>query len=56
MYALFYDSKWLELTNLAHQEEQWANDPNAFIAQDSEETILYSARVAGSDLLGVRLF
>ncbi|KAJ2917840.1 hypothetical protein MD484_g2556, partial [Candolleomyces efflorescens] len=32
-------------------EETWANNPNAFIAQEDDETQQYSVRVAGFDLL-----
>ncbi|TFK26759.1 ARM repeat-containing protein [Coprinopsis marcescibilis] len=34
-------------------EETWANNANAFIAQEEDETVQYSVRVAGFDLLGV---
>ncbi|CAL1694900.1 unnamed protein product [Somion occarium] len=42
---------WVQMSN--EDEEQWANDPNAFVAQDSDETLQYSTRVAGFDLLSV---
>ncbi|RXW18578.1 hypothetical protein EST38_g7277 [Candolleomyces aberdarensis] len=32
-------------------EDNWANNPNAFIAQEDDETQQYSVRVAGFDLL-----
>ncbi|KII94307.1 hypothetical protein PLICRDRAFT_50286 [Plicaturopsis crispa FD-325 SS-3] len=34
-------------------EETWASDANAFVAQEDDETQQYSVRVAGFDLLGV---
>ncbi|KAF8641001.1 hypothetical protein AX17_000646 [Amanita inopinata Kibby_2008] len=33
-------------------EETWGTSPNAFIAQEEDETLAYSVRVAGFDLLG----
>jgi hypothetical protein len=38
------------------QEETWANNANAFIAQEEDTTQSYSPRVAGFDLLSVRSF
>jgi importin-9 len=35
------------------QEETWANDPNAFVAQEDDDTQAYSVRVAGFDLFAV---
>ncbi len=35
------------------QETEWAHDPNAFVAQESEESTSYSVRVAGFDLIDV---
>ena len=37
------------------QEEEWANNANAFVAQESDDTLSYSVRMAGFDLLGVSL-
>jgi importin-9 len=35
------------------QEETWASNANAFVAQEFDETQAYSVRVAGFDLLAV---
>lgn len=32
-------------------EDNWANDANAFIADEEDETLAYSLRIAGADLL-----
>ena len=37
------------------QEESWATDANAFVAQEDDETLSYSVRIAGFDLLGASL-
>ncbi|PWY97415.1 ARM repeat-containing protein [Testicularia cyperi] len=34
-------------------EENWANDANAFIADEDDETMTYSLRIAAADLLGL---
>ncbi|EJF67437.1 ARM repeat-containing protein [Dichomitus squalens LYAD-421 SS1] len=47
---------WFEgdnLSNLVTLEEEWANNANAFVAQESDDTLSYSVRMAGFDLLGV---
>lgn len=36
------------------QEETWATNANAFVAQEEDDTQSYSVRVAGFDFLGVR--
>ncbi|KAJ7665464.1 ARM repeat-containing protein [Mycena polygramma] len=41
--------KFLQMTN--EDEESWASNPNAFVAQEEDETQQYSVRVAGFDLL-----
>ncbi|KAJ7459076.1 armadillo-type protein [Mycena galericulata] len=40
---------FLQMTN--DDEETWATNPNAFVAQEEDETQPYSVRVAGFDLL-----
>ncbi|KAF7337532.1 ARM repeat-containing protein [Mycena sanguinolenta] len=40
---------FLQMTN--EDEETWATNPNAFVAQEEDETQQYSVRVAGFDLL-----
>ncbi|KAJ7897218.1 armadillo-type protein [Mycena olivaceomarginata] len=40
---------FLQMTN--EDEETWAANPNAFVAQEEDETQPYSVRVAGFDLL-----
>ncbi|KAI0789448.1 ARM repeat-containing protein [Abortiporus biennis] len=45
--------EWVQMTT--DDEEEWATDPNAFVAQDSDETLSYSVRVAGFDLLAILL-
>lgn len=37
------------------QEETWATNANAFVAQEDDETLSYSVRIAGFDLLGASL-
>ena len=37
------------------QEETWATNANAFVAQEDDETSSYSVRIAGFDLLGASL-
>jgi hypothetical protein len=34
-------------------EETWVNDPNAFVADEDDETDLYSIRIAGHDFISV---
>ncbi|EST06744.1 Importin-beta, N-terminal domain protein [Kalmanozyma brasiliensis GHG001] len=34
-------------------EDNWANDANAFIADEDDETLAYSLRIAAADLLGM---
>jgi hypothetical protein len=38
------------------QEEVWATNANAFVAQEDDDTQAYSIRVAGFDLLAVCTF
>lgn len=38
------------------QEENFSNDPNAFVLEEDDETDLYSLRVAGHDFISVRPF
>ncbi|KAJ7610789.1 armadillo-type protein [Roridomyces roridus] len=40
---------FLQMTN--EDEENWANNPNAFVAQEDDDTQPYSVRIAGFDLL-----
>ncbi|KAH9923163.1 armadillo-type protein [Epithele typhae] len=40
---------WVQMTK--DDEEEWANNANAFVAQDSDETLAYSVRMAGFELL-----
>ncbi|EGO18981.1 hypothetical protein SERLADRAFT_418638 [Serpula lacrymans var. lacrymans S7.9] len=42
---------WLQLENLGALEDTWANDANAFVAQEEDATQTYGVRVAGFDLL-----
>ena len=35
------------------EEEEWANDPNAFVMEEDDETDLYSLRIAGHDFISV---
>ena len=35
------------------EEDEWANDPNAFVMEEDDETDLYSIRVAGHDFISV---
>ncbi|RPD64798.1 ARM repeat-containing protein [Lentinus tigrinus ALCF2SS1-6] len=44
---------WVQMTS--DDEEEWANNANAFVAQESDETLSYSVRMAGFDLLTVLL-
>lgn len=37
------------------KEENWASDPNAFVADEDDETDLYSLRIAGHDFISVSL-
>lgn len=42
----------LVYVDMTHEdEENWANDANAFIADEDDETIAYSLRIAAADLL-----
>ncbi|PAV22617.1 ARM repeat-containing [Pyrrhoderma noxium] len=40
---------WMQMTD--EDEENWANDANAFVAHEDDETQSYSLRVAGLDLV-----
>ncbi|KAI0673956.1 ARM repeat-containing protein [Trametes maxima] len=42
---------WVQMTG--EDEEEWANNANAFVAQESDDTLSYSVRMAGFDLLSV---
>ncbi|PIL31196.1 hypothetical protein GSI_05894 [Ganoderma sinense ZZ0214-1] len=44
---------WAQMTQ--SDEEEWADNANAFVAQESDDSFSYSVRVAGFDLLGVLL-
>ncbi|KAI0721417.1 ARM repeat-containing protein [Cerioporus squamosus] len=44
---------WVQMTS--DDEEEWANNANAFVAQESDDTLSYSVRMAGFDLLSVLL-
>lgn len=46
---LWHRNLWLT----TKQEATWAENANAFVAQEEDETQSYSVRVAGFDLLGV---
>lgn len=37
------------------EEEEWANDPNAFVMEEDDETDLYSLRIAGHDFISTLL-
>ncbi|EIN14253.1 ARM repeat-containing protein [Punctularia strigosozonata HHB-11173 SS5] len=41
--------RWVQMTK--DDEENWANNANAFVAEEDDETSAYSIRVAGFDLL-----
>ncbi|GJJ12042.1 hypothetical protein Clacol_006283 [Clathrus columnatus] len=41
--------QWIQMTG--EDEELWTNNPNAFLAQEDDESQEYSVRVAGLDLL-----
>ncbi len=45
--------KYAQMTD--EDEETWANNANSFVAQEDDETQDYSVRVAGFDLLAVRI-
>lgn len=48
--ALVYHTlSYVQMT--ADDEETWANDVNAFVADEDEETLTYSLRIAAGDLL-----
>lgn len=36
------------------QEDNWINDPNAFVADEDDEMDTYSLRIAGHDFISVR--
>jgi hypothetical protein len=36
-----------------NDEDSWANNANVFVAQEDDETLAYSVRIAAFDLLGV---
>ncbi|KAI0964512.1 hypothetical protein AcW1_001317 [Taiwanofungus camphoratus] len=40
---------WMQMT--VEDEEEWANDANAFVAQESDESLQYSTRQAGFEML-----
>ncbi|KAG8722408.1 hypothetical protein FRC09_006303 [Ceratobasidium sp. 395] len=40
---------WAQMTE--EDEENWANNPNAFVAEEDDETELFSLRIAGFDLI-----
>ncbi|OJT08019.1 Importin-9 [Trametes pubescens] len=42
---------WVQMTS--DDEDEWANNANAFVAQESDDTLSYSVRMAGFDLLAV---
>ncbi|KAI0829067.1 ARM repeat-containing protein [Trametes gibbosa] len=42
---------WVQMTK--DDEEEWVNNANAFVAQESDDTLFYSVRMAGFDLLAV---
>ncbi|TFY55031.1 hypothetical protein EVJ58_g8505 [Rhodofomes roseus] len=43
-------TQWVQITK--DDEEEWINNANAFVAQEAEEAMSFSARIAGIDLLG----
>ncbi|KAI0082121.1 ARM repeat-containing protein [Panus rudis PR-1116 ss-1] len=45
--------QWVQMTT--EDEENWANDGNAFVEQESDESMSYGVRLAGFDLLTVLL-
>ncbi|KAF9445285.1 ARM repeat-containing protein [Macrolepiota fuliginosa MF-IS2] len=43
-----------DYAQITHEDEEtWANNPNAFVAQEDDETQAYSIRVAGFEVLNV---
>ncbi|KAL1950948.1 hypothetical protein VTO73DRAFT_97 [Trametes versicolor] len=42
---------WVQMTS--DDEDEWASNANAFVAQESDDTLSYSVRMAGFDLLAV---
>ena len=46
-------ARWAQMT--PENEEDWAADANLFVAQEDDETVAYSVRVAVFDLLGVSI-
>ncbi|OBZ68625.1 Importin-9 [Grifola frondosa] len=44
---------WVQMSQ--EDEEDWATNANSFVAQESDETLTYSVRMAGFDLLSILL-
>ena len=42
---------WVQMSN--DDETEWGDNANAFVAQESDDTLSYSVRMAGFDLLSV---
>ncbi|KZT73366.1 ARM repeat-containing protein [Daedalea quercina L-15889] len=42
--------QWVQITK--DDEDEWINNANAFVAQEAEEAMSFSVRIAGMDLLG----
>lgn len=40
---------------MIHKEEEWMEDPNAFVADEDEDMTTYDARTCGIDLIAVSL-
>ena len=40
--------------SLSLQEESWANDPNAFVADEDDEMVGCNVRISGIDFITVR--
>ncbi|EMD32596.1 hypothetical protein CERSUDRAFT_161550 [Gelatoporia subvermispora B] len=47
--------EWFQQDNLSTLEDEWARDANSFVAQETDEALSYSVRMAGFDLLACLL-
>jgi len=45
--------RWVHLFLIYSQEDSWISNANAFVAQEYDDAIQYSVRIAGFDLLAV---
>ena len=46
---------WLIYRSVIAQEETWADDPNAFVADDDDYALMFNLRVASHDVVSVRV-